>query len=230
MLEKKNKKKKPQWLPFKNTFVTYFFFQTLYRSIYSGEAGTVEQLGTPIQGFLDDYAFLIKGLLDLYEATLDSDWISWANELQKKQIELFWDSQNFGFFTAPDTDKSIILRMKEDQDGAEPSGNSVSSLNLLKLGSYTENSEYKGWQKNIEKKSFFYLPHSYNFANRRLTLHSRNMSIFSIEFRIPISMRYKVHFTKPSASIFFFCRYGAKNFLIICRNFGPFSRSPSRND
>ena len=127
--------------------MTYFFFQTLYRSIYSGEAGTVEQLGTPIQGFLDDYAFLIKGLLDLYEATLDSNWISWANELQKKQIELFWDSQNFGFFTAPDTDKSIILRMKEDQDGAEPSGNSVSSLNLLKLGSYTENSEYKGWQK-----------------------------------------------------------------------------------
>ena len=104
-------------------------------------------MGTPIQGFLDDYAFLIKGLLDLYEATLDSNWISWANELQKKQIELFWDSQNFGFFTAPDTDKSIILRMKEDQDGAEPSGNSVSSLNLLKLGSYTENSEYKGWQK-----------------------------------------------------------------------------------
>ena len=153
--EKKNKKKNRNGCLLKIHLWLIFFFQTLYRSIYSGEAGTVEQLGTPIQGFLDDYAFLIKGLLDLYEATLDSDWISWANELQKKQIELFWDSQNFGFFTAPDTDKSIILRMKEDQDGAEPSGNSVSSLNLLKLGSYTENSEYKGWQKYWKK---FFLP------------------------------------------------------------------------
>lgn len=102
-----------------------------------------------IHGFLDDYAFLIKGLLDLYEATLDSDWISWADDLQKKQIELFWDSDNFGFYTAPDTDKSIILRTKEDQDGAEPSGNSISSLNLLKLGTYTENPDYREMAQKI---------------------------------------------------------------------------------
>lgn len=123
--------------------------QTLYRSVYTGQEGSVEQLTQPIHGFVDDYAFLIKGLLDLYEATLDATWIEWADILQKRQNELFWDSQNFGYFTAPADDDSIILRLKEDQDGAEPSGNSVSSLNLLKLASYTENSDYKAMAGQI---------------------------------------------------------------------------------
>ena len=59
--------------------------------------------------------YLIFHFLDLYEATLDSTWIEWADTLQKRQNELFWDSQNFGYFTAPDGDDSIILRLKEDQ-------------------------------------------------------------------------------------------------------------------
>ena len=84
------------------------------------------------------------GLLDLYESTLDSSWIQWADDLQKRQNELFWDSRGFGYFTAPEGDESIVLRLKEDQDGAEPSGNSVSSLNLLKLSTYMENPEYRG--------------------------------------------------------------------------------------
>ena len=53
--------------------------------------------------------------LDLYEATLDSTWIEWADILQKRQNELFWDPQNFGYFTASADDDSIILRLKEDQ-------------------------------------------------------------------------------------------------------------------
>ena len=65
----------------------------MYRSAYTGQEGSVEQLSQPIHGFLDDYAFLIRGLLDLYESTLDSSWIQWADDLQKRQNELFWDSR-----------------------------------------------------------------------------------------------------------------------------------------
>ena len=73
---------------------------TLLRSIYSGSDGNVEQLKDPIHGFADDYAFLIQGLLDLYQATFDEKWIEWADQLQTKQNELFWDEKGkTTFFT-----------------------------------------------------------------------------------------------------------------------------------
>ena len=68
------------------------------------------------QLFKNSISFLIL-FLDLYEATLDATWIEWADILQKKQNELFWDPQNFGYFTASADDDSIILRLKEDQGG-----------------------------------------------------------------------------------------------------------------
>ena len=64
---------------------------TLLRSAYT-EGSEVKQLENPIHGFVDDYAFLIRGLLDLYEATFEAKWVDWADQLQKKQNELFWDS------------------------------------------------------------------------------------------------------------------------------------------
>lgn len=114
--------------------------QTLLHSCYKAEDGSVAQTDEPIEGFLDDYAFLIKGLLDLYEASLDYRWLQWARELQLKQNELFWDSSSGGYFTCSENDSSIVLRLKEDQDGAEPSGNSVSCHNLLRLAAYVDKS------------------------------------------------------------------------------------------
>lgn len=67
----------------------------------------------PIVGFLDDYAFLIRGLLDLYEASLDADWLQWAETLQEQQDRKFWDAEHFGYFTSPKGDSSILLRGKE---------------------------------------------------------------------------------------------------------------------
>lgn len=64
-------------------------------------------------GFLDDYAFLIRGLLDLYEASLDGNWLQWAEALQEQQNKLFWDADNCGYFTSPDGDSSILIRDKE---------------------------------------------------------------------------------------------------------------------
>ncbi|XP_068658801.1 uncharacterized protein [Aristolochia californica] len=86
-------------------------------------------------GFLDDYAFLIAGLLDLYEFSGRTCWLSWAIELQATQDTLFLDRTGGGYFNTAGEDPSVLLRMKEDHDGAEPSGNSVASINLVRLSS-----------------------------------------------------------------------------------------------
>ncbi|CAL8380513.1 unnamed protein product [Gadus morhua 'NCC'] len=92
---------------------------------------------TPIPGFLDDYAFVACGLLDLYEATLRTEWLRWAEELQLRQDVLFWDAQGGGYYCSQPSDPTLLLKLKQDQDGAEPSANSVSALNLLRLSHYT---------------------------------------------------------------------------------------------
>lgn len=112
----------------------------LLHSCYRAEDGSIAQTDEPIKGFLDDYAFLIKGLLDLYEASLDCRWLKWARDLQNKQNDLFWDSVNGGYYTCSADDASVVLRLKEDQDGAEPSGNSVSCHNLQRLAAYADKS------------------------------------------------------------------------------------------
>ncbi|KZV21541.1 spermatogenesis-associated protein 20-like [Dorcoceras hygrometricum] len=86
-------------------------------------------------GFLDDYAFFISGLLDLYEFGGSIFWLTWAIELQHTQDELFLDKDGGGYFNTQGDDPSVLLRVKEDHDGAEPSGNSVSVINLVRLAS-----------------------------------------------------------------------------------------------
>jgi uncharacterized protein YyaL (SSP411 family) len=86
-----------------------------------------------VSGFADDYAFLIQGLLDLYEATGEIEWLQWALELQQKQDALFFDSEAGGYFSAHGDDAAILIRLKEDYDGAEPSPSSVAALNALRL-------------------------------------------------------------------------------------------------
>jgi len=85
-----------------------------------------------IHGFCEDYAFLIAGLLDLYEASLNVSWLGWALTLQQKQDELFL-AKDGGYYNVIEGDKSLLFRVKEDYDGAEPSYNSVAAMNLLRL-------------------------------------------------------------------------------------------------
>ncbi|XP_069056153.1 spermatogenesis-associated protein 20 isoform X2 [Pleurodeles waltl] len=120
----------------------------LRRSCYRGEQSNVEQSSVPITGFLEDYAFVIQGLFDLYEASLDQRWLQWAVQLQKKQDELFWDPVSWGYFSSDPSDRSVILRLKNDQDGAEPSGNSIAASNLLRAASYTRHPD---WATKAEK-------------------------------------------------------------------------------
>jgi hypothetical protein len=96
-----------------------------------------------VAGFCDDYSDLIRGLLDLYEADFDTEWLQWALELQSKQDALFGDPAHGGYFSVTGGEPDILIRMKEDYDGAEPSPNSVSALNLLRLAQITDKPEYR---------------------------------------------------------------------------------------
>lgn len=95
-----------------------------------------------VQGFADDYAYLISGLIDLYEATFNDAYLRWADGLQKTQIELFWDKQHLGFFSTPEGQKDLIMRLKDGMDNAEPGTNGVSARNLDRLGALLEDETY----------------------------------------------------------------------------------------
>ena len=105
----------------------------LYRSWRGGRGKT--------EGFAEDYAFLIQGLLDLYEACFDLRWLQWAVALQAKMDERFLDADRGGYFNSAAGDANILLRLKEDYDGAEPSPSSVAALNLLRLGAVFDRAE-----------------------------------------------------------------------------------------
>jgi len=90
-----------------------------------------------IPAFLDDYALFAQGLLDLYEAQFDRRDLELAIRLTEKQMELFEDPAQGAFFASAADDASLVMRVKEDYDGAEPSGNSIAAMNLLRLARFT---------------------------------------------------------------------------------------------
>jgi uncharacterized protein len=96
-----------------------------------------------IDGFVDDYAFTIQGLLDLYEASLDVRWLERAIALQRIQDERFWDPDGGGYFTTAGEDPNLLFRIKDDHDGAEPSPNSIAALNLLRLSQMTDAPDWR---------------------------------------------------------------------------------------
>jgi hypothetical protein len=91
-----------------------------------------------IDAYAEDYACLIWGLLELFQADGDPGWLAWARQLQARQDELFWDQQEGAWFSTTGRDPSVLLRLKEDYDGAEPSASSVSVLNTLTLAHLTD--------------------------------------------------------------------------------------------
>ncbi|HVZ39286.1 MAG TPA: thioredoxin domain-containing protein [Candidatus Kapabacteria bacterium] len=94
-----------------------------------------------IDGYLDDYAFLSAGLLDLYEATFEVRYLREADRLVRLAGTLFWDNESGGYFMTSGADPSVLVRSKSDHDGAEPSGNSVMAMNLLRLGNLFHDEE-----------------------------------------------------------------------------------------
>ncbi len=97
--------------------------------LHTYTAGAVKQ-----DAYLDDYAFLARGLFGLYRATDDEQWLDAARTLTDKMIQLFWDDRNGGFYYTKADAKHLIVRSKKPYDSAIPSGNAVAVENLLALG------------------------------------------------------------------------------------------------
>jgi uncharacterized protein YyaL (SSP411 family) len=106
-----------------------------------------------IPGYAEDYAYLIFGLLELFQADAEPMWLEWAIALQRRQDELFWDDAAGGWFSTDGRDPHVLLRMKEEYDGAEPTASSVAVLNLLQLSHLVEDSE---WSDRIERTLRFF--------------------------------------------------------------------------
>jgi uncharacterized protein YyaL (SSP411 family) len=103
----------------------------LFHRYRDGESG--------ITANVDDYAFFVWGLIELYETTFETGYLKWAVELNDQMLRHFWDDRGGGFYFTPEDGEGLIVRKKEIYDGATPSGNGVAMLNLLKLSRLTGN-------------------------------------------------------------------------------------------
>jgi uncharacterized protein YyaL (SSP411 family) len=106
----------------------------LFRSYKSGQAR--------LNGYLEDYAYVIEGLLAVYEATFEFRFFKHARDLADTMITQFWDEHEGGFYFTSSDHEQLITRTKDYFDNATPSGNSVAVLALLKLAVLTEEHEY----------------------------------------------------------------------------------------
>jgi uncharacterized protein YyaL (SSP411 family) len=113
---------------------------TLLRRFRDGHAA--------IDGYAEDYAYLIFGLLELFQSDSRASWLEWAVALQRRQDALFWDEEAGGWFSTTGRDPSVLLRMKDDYDGAEPAASSVSVMNLLVLSHLHDE---PAWVDRIER-------------------------------------------------------------------------------
>ena len=107
----------------------------LYRTYSAGEAR--------LNAYVDDYANFVDGLLALYRATDDQQWLQLADELTRKQIELFWDDENSGFFFTSRDHEVLIARGIQFIDNTRPSGNSATASNLVYLADKLPKDEYR---------------------------------------------------------------------------------------
>jgi uncharacterized protein YyaL (SSP411 family) len=107
----------------------------LWHRYRNGQAG--------VQANLDDYAFLVWGLIELYETVFDTRHLKAAVELTRDMLSHFWDRDNGGLYVTPEDGESLLVRKKEVYDGAIPSGNSVAMLNLLRLGRMTATPDWE---------------------------------------------------------------------------------------
>jgi hypothetical protein len=109
--------------------------KTLYHRWRDGERDNTQ--------LLESYAFLLSGVLELYEATLKPEHLDFAIALAESMVARFHDAKDGGFWQSTGDAKDLILRVKDDYDGAEPSGNAVAAMSLLKLAAITERKDFK---------------------------------------------------------------------------------------
>jgi len=108
---------------------------SLLRRYREGEAG--------IEGFLDDFAFFAQGLLDLYETSGEPRYLDAAEELTRQMQQRFLNEESGAFYTTQGKDAKLWMRMEDGYDGAEPSGNSVAAMNLIRLAEFSDNKQLR---------------------------------------------------------------------------------------
>ena len=137
----------------------------LLRTYANGEA--------KLNAYLNDYAYLVDGLIALYRASGDKKWLTAADELTAKQIELFWDEKNGGFFFTSSDHEALLARSKNPVDGAQPSGNSVSAQNLIFLAKELKKPDYLDKAKKTVRSSGTLLQRSPSGAPRMVIAASQ---------------------------------------------------------
>ncbi len=103
--------------------------ETLRRRYRMGEAG--------VDGYAEDYVYMAFGLLELFQSSGDPQWLRWAMTLHRRLDDLFWDPAGGGWFSTTGQDASVLLRLKEQYDGAEPAASSVAAHTLVLLSTLT---------------------------------------------------------------------------------------------
>jgi uncharacterized protein YyaL (SSP411 family) len=126
-----------------------FVGQTMYDAATGILLRRYRQGDAAIEGFLDDYSLFTQALLDLYETQHDVRDLQLAIRLVEKQNELFADRTNGGYFNSAADATDLVMRMKEDYDGAEPSGNSAALFNLLRLAHLTDRDDFRGQAERL---------------------------------------------------------------------------------
>jgi uncharacterized protein len=119
----------------------------LLRRYRRGDAG--------IDAYAEDYACLVFGLIELFQADGDVSWLDWAIDLQQRLDTLFFDADLGGWFATTGTDASLVMRLKEDYDGAEPSASSIAVCNLLALSALVP---LEGAAERIERTLRLFAP------------------------------------------------------------------------
>jgi uncharacterized protein YyaL (SSP411 family) len=104
-----------------------------------------------VEGYLEDHAFLVWGLIELYEATLDASWLEWAYQLNQVLLDKYLDEENGGFYLTSEDAEEVLTRKKDLNDSALPSGNGITLLNLQQLSSLLEDQELNEWALKQEK-------------------------------------------------------------------------------
>ena len=123
-------------------YSTEFILSKLYNNKTHTLLHRYREGETKIEGTLEDYAFFTQGLIDLYESTFDERYLDYSIKLTETMLNEFYDNENGGFFDTTGKDKSILVRTKEDYDSAEPTGNSIAVICLLRLSYITDNKDW----------------------------------------------------------------------------------------
>jgi len=127
-----------------------------------------------IDAYAEDYACLVFGLLELFTADPNPVWLDWAQTLQDRQTELFWDGDGGAWFSTTGRDPSVLLRMKETYDGAEPTASAISVHNLLTLTRLVDRPD---WGEQIERAFRAFAP-QLEQAGRSVPMMAAALSIY----------------------------------------------------